>query len=459
MFFNEGIMKLSLNRYLIWAVTLICLFGFYFCVCFFQMPKGDDLLAPFYMGFMHYVDGYELNSLERTETIAQAINQFISYYLQFNGRLTMLFQGYLLNKVGWFGISLISSEVYVLTILLIGRIGLRSWEAVVKSPFFLVLTSLYMYELTATGSYIEMWTFVCQYGVPTLLYLLYYMLITNFYELEEISKWKVAGIGALGVIAGACHECLGALCIFLVSIRTSSLLVNKKICLKKVWINAGLLFGYICTLFAPGNFKRLLSEHDVARFSLGIVGKIQTSIESHFLAFGGLQKSVVILVGIFFIFIVLSFVRNKMTILSIIKENSEIILTLFASVIMWAVFAPPVPQYGLQFWKALLIIWLLRGIATNICSVKVWNVLSVMALAIWVYINGTWMPDLIRVTTERQVQIAEAVENKQDVVYVSQYPESTNRWLTHFNMANQNKFESVYAIEYYGTKVLIKSDE
>ena len=170
------------------------------------------------MGFMHYVDGYELNSLERTETIAQAINQFISYYLQFNGRLTMLFQGYLLNKVGWFGTSLISSGTYVLTILLIGRIGLRSWEAVVKSPLFLVLTSLYLYELTATGSYIEMWTFVCQYGIPTLLYLLYYMLITNFYELEKISKWQVTSIGALGVIAGACHECLGALCIFLVSI-------------------------------------------------------------------------------------------------------------------------------------------------------------------------------------------------------------------------------------------------
>lgn len=159
-----------------------------------------------------------------------------------------------------------------------------------KIPVWLLLSTLYMYEMTPTGTYIEMWTFVCQYGIPTFLYLLYYFFISEAYKKDIVTRGKAVWLLILGFLSGACHECLGAFCICLVTVKAIWEAYPKHMNFKRIWLNIGLYLGYVITVFAPGNFKQLFSDHDNARYILGIVEKIQTSIYEHLIAAGVLSK-------------------------------------------------------------------------------------------------------------------------------------------------------------------------
>ena len=118
------------------------------------MPVGDDLLAPFYMGFQHYVDAIEWKPSVRVETIEMAVKQWIQYYLTFNGRITSLFQGYLFNKLGECGTAIVSSTIYTATILLICRIGLNSWKGI-KMP---CLVTFVFYLYVSVNTYRNIYT-------------------------------------------------------------------------------------------------------------------------------------------------------------------------------------------------------------------------------------------------------------------------------------------------------------
>lgn len=401
------------------------------------------------------MDGAEWKPVERVETFGQAFQQYASYYMQFNGRLPALLQSLSYNKLGTLGTACISATVYVSTLLLIVRIGLKSWENVVKAPVWLLLSSLYMYELTPTGTYIEMWTFVCQYGVPTLLYLLYYLLVLETYKEDRVTKGKAVWLLILGFLAGACHECLGAFCICLVTVKAIWKVYQKHMNLKRIWLNIGLYLGYMVTFFAPGNFKRLFSSHDEARHMLGVMEKVQTSIYEHMIAAGVLSRREGWLFLVFLVVAVVSCIKYKTSVWVLVKDNLEILITLVSSVFVWAIFAPPVPQYGLQFWKALLIIFLLRGIDIDVFKNCFWNVFAVMILSLWMNINLRWIPDLISVTMERRAQIEDAIDKGEDMVYVKKYPQSTYRYLTLYNYANQNVFNDDCGIKYYGIRIII----
>ncbi len=448
-------MKKLTKRYMI-IFILAVLAVFYFIICYFQMPKGDDLLAPFYMSHLHYVDesGWEPN--ERLITFGQAIRQFISYYMTFNGRIPVLFSGFIFGRFGQIVTAVISSLVYVSTILTVAKLGLQSWDKVVKAPIWLLFCSIYMYQLTPTGSYIEMWTFVCQYGIPTLLYLLYYQLVINAYRKEEISVWEKTRIFILGFCAGLCHECLGVFCICLVLVRAILEIRKHHMHFKRIWLNIGLWVGYVITFSAPGNFKRLLSNHDEARYSLGIIEKMSTSIYEHFIAAGVLSRKEGWMFLLLAFFATASCIKMKKSILFLIESNLEILVTLFLSVLVWAVFAPPVPQYGLQLWKALLIIFMLRFVDVSILSNKVWELISISGIVIWIGFNIGWVSDLVNVTIERRGEIADAVESGKDEVYVRRYPESTAGYLTLYNYTNNDVFDNAYAIEYYGIRIKIE---
>ena len=168
-------------KYSLFIGILILLFSFYYIISYYQMRLGDDILFSFYMGFKNYLDGNIWEPEERILTLKQAIEQYAQYYITFSGRITSLLQGYFFNLFGEKIISVISAFIYVGIILLIVKIG---WGGrnFVKAPVILLLCSFYMFQLSATGSYINMWTITCHYSVPTLLFLLYYYIIKKTYS-------------------------------------------------------------------------------------------------------------------------------------------------------------------------------------------------------------------------------------------------------------------------------------
>lgn len=453
-------MRTHIQKYYLAWLIIIGLAVFYFLVCFYQMRKGDDLLAPYYMSFLHYVDGADWKPVDRLWTVGQAIEQFAVYYLNFNGRTTTLFQGLLFSWGGHGIISAISALVYVSISLLTVRIGLKSWKKVFEAPAWILMCSVYMYQLTRTGLYIEMWTFVCQYAVPVLLYLLYYLLVTDTYQMVRISKRRIWGITVLALVAGSCHECLGIFCILLVTVKgVHESCFKKSMRFRRIWINTGLLAGYLITLLAPGNFKRLFSSHDSERFSMGIADKLKTSITEHAASTGIMETGSLMVLVIFILFIIITQLKKKKPIWEYIKDNFEFIIVLLASVAVWAVFAPPVPPYGLQLWKSVLIIFLLRLIDIDIIHTKQWNILGLSAMIVWIAFNALWMPDLIKVTLYRQEQISNAVAEGKNVVYIEKYPDSTDCYLTLKNYVNRNVFNNDQAIKYYGIEILIEGEQ
>lgn len=317
-----------------------------------------------------------------------------------------------------------------------------------------------MFQLSATGSYINMWTITCHYSVPTLLFLLYYYIIKKTYSKESISRKRKTVIFFLGFLCGMCHECLGAFLILMVSISTiyESCIVRKATPIKRLSLNIGLYLGYVIILLAPGNYKRLFGEHDASRLHTDIISKFQNSIEQHLLAAGVLNKFQIALVVLFGIFVIITYIKKRYSIYEWFKDNLELVSVILISVPVWALFAP-VPLYGLQLWKASLIILILK--ACDVTLIKEWtrSVLAIAGCIVFIMMSITWIPDLTEVTTERREQIREAKENGEEVVCLERYPETTANYLTLYNYANrEDVFNDIIYDKYYGIKITIEEE-
>ena len=452
-----GVGKLSnIRKYGLFLLILMCIWIFYFIICYYQMPVGDDLLTTFEDSYLHYVDGSEWIPEGRIDTLQKAILKWMGNYFNFNGRITGLFSGYILYKCGWKFTAFVSATIYTFIILLVGRIGLTSWEKIIKSPALLLLISVYLYQLTPTGTYICMWTFVNQYALPLLLYLIYYMLVVKLYRKQNLSLQIKFLIILLGFIAGACHECLGVLVILMTGMKLLYEVSLKKVRINRLWINSGFYLGYMVILFAPANFKRALTVHDSARLSTDIVEKLKISIYEHLIASGVLTRTEIWMVIIFIGLIIVSLYKKRTNLSQWIWPNIEFFSVIVASIPLWAIFAPPVPQYGLQFWKVCLIIFMLRAVSIEIWNIKIWNIIGISALLLWLATNVVWVTDLVTVTKGRITEIEKAKERGNEVVVVQRYPDTTYNYLTMYNIANQNQFDNALGEAFYGIRIIIE---
>lgn len=430
---------------------------FYFIIQYYQLPMGDDTLAPFLNMTQHYVSNGNWTPDVKITTFSMMITAIIDYWKHFGGRISTVFWVPLLGIVGQKVCAFIGATVYTGIILCIGRIAWGEWKKIFDHPLALLIIALYQYYLTATSSYMQMWTMVCHYAMPTFLCLIYYIYADWLMHQKKIYKWNILGIIVLGLLTGTTHEVIALLCIIMVGIRGIVLLKKYRMKFKRVYIHTGLIIGYTICVFAPGNWERMKISHDAARTQTGILFKIKTSMEAHILAMGLQEKWPLIILSICFVCMMLTiFIWNKKKLRDVIEENIEILAVIISSLLIWTIFAPPVPQYGLQFTKACICIFIFRNMEVKMQKGSISLCIAIVSI-LWVSItNISWCRELVETTTLRREQIQTALSAGKTEVTVSRYPDSTAKYVTFFNRANEDIYLDVCSKIYYGIEIHVE---
>lgn len=434
---------------------LLFIFIFFYVIQYFQMPIGDDVLFRYKDSYFHYTETEEWLPTEKIMNLSMMKNEIWNRWKAFSGRFSTVFWVPFINIVGNGVCAAIGSGVYLGVILCVARIAIGSWQKLILHPLEIIYLFLGQYAMSSTGYYMGMWTFVCHYGMPVLLCLLYYILWTEMMERKENRSRDIILLSVVGVIMGASHELLPMYSFILIGIRSLCMYLNRerKLC-SLIFIHLGGVVGYIFCVFAPGNLIRLQSGHDMLRVNTGIADKFIVSLYAHIRAVGLFDKAYWPLLAAGLGFFVIS-IRKKNGIVTYVKENMEFLSVCILSVFLWAAVAPPVPQYGLQIWKAIFLVCVMRNLDLSRMLGKWYLSVTVICFCLCLLMNTFWCRDLVSVTVERRELVQEALLNKEEKVIVPEYPESTSNYITGFNMANGEYHDDIY-IEYYG--LLIKPE-
>lgn len=449
-------MKISIEKIkiLLSIIAITFIFTLFFVTLYGQIPTGDDILFQFKDSFYWYTQREVWHPTQFINTFLLMIEEISNRWSLFSGRLTTAFFVPLLNVLGQKICSFIGALIYTFIILSIAVLAFEKdgkQRNFLQHPFELMIICLFQYALTPTALYMYQWTFVCHYAMPTLMYLLY-IIFTKKYAQDHCRKIIICQT-IMGLFTGATHELLGAYCIMIIFFEWLQLYIMKKATIKDLYIHAGLIVGYAVTLLAPGNFIRLQIDHDNSRITAGMMEKIRCSIGAHVyaLGIGDLIPTLIVIVSI--ILLLLSWYYEKRNIKEIIFNNIGIMLSMILSVIMWAVVAPPVPQYGLQIWKALVIIFICRNIHLRHINQYIYSAVTVILISICILQSWKWQSELIKIGNLRREQIANAIANEETIVYISRYPDITSNYMTRFNCANENGFSGEFGKLFYGIEV------
>jgi len=436
------------------SIMILFLAGIIFYIIqYYQLLLGDDVLFQYENSHYCYTGLKQWGPDEKITNLSMMIDEVWARWKYFSGRFSTVVLVPLLNILGQKICSVMGSIVYVLVIICIGRVIWGSWKEIFRHPLGLLCIYLLQFHLSPTASYMQMWTFVCHYSMPLVLCLLYYVFWMEYTKKQLTMKWLVA-LNVFGVYVGATHELLPLYCFILIGIR--GIMIYKKQFFKPLALsNIGILLGYLFVVVAPGNLIRMGIDHDKRRMETGIKEKIWISLNAHIQALG--LENLIVKIFLITAIIIIGYAgyRNRSKIKENILDNLEFVVAAALSIILWAIVAPPVAQYSLPFFKAIVVILFFRMIDIEIkFSSKYVAFVSAMVL-VFVFTNVAWCKDLIDVATYRRYQIEVAKEeNKSEVVLVN-YPESTANYFTDDNMGNiPGIYDTETNTDFYGIRLI-----
>lgn len=446
-------MKIQYSQIKIYFCIIIIALTFilYFIVQYGQIPMGDDILFQFKDSFLWYTKKSEWHPTQIIDTFPLMIKEVCDRWKLFSGRLTTVVLVPLLNIGGQKICSFIGAFTYTSIILCIGKLA---WEDVFQHPFGLAIISMFQYALTSTALYMQLWTFVCHYAIPTLLCLLY-IIYTKRNKRQSVDGKNAIFLTFLGGITGATHELIGGYCIIIIFFDWLQSYVqgNTKSFLKDLRLHVGLIVGYAVCLLAPGNLFRIKIEHDKSRITTSIFEKIRISIGAHIYALGIGDVFPTLIVLVAFVLILISVRIEKRRFKDFIINNMALLLSIMISIFMWAAVAPPVAPYGLQIWKALFIVFIFRNIRIEYHNRTIYCMATSILIFFCIWQNWKWTSELLRIGNLRREQIESAIAEDEEIVFVSQYPDITSNYMTMFNLANENEFSGEFGKEFYGIEV------
>lgn len=440
--------------------SLLILLGaaiIFYIIQYYQFLWGDDVLFQYENSHYCYTGLNQWWPAERITNLSMMHNEVWARWLYFSGRLSTVFFVPLLNIWGQNICSIIGSIIYVLFIIFMARIIWGNWKECLLHPIGLLCIYLLQFHFSPTVSYMQMWTFVCHYSMPIVLCLLYYILWVECTK-KQMSWRGLLAINLFGIYVGATHELLPLYCFILIGVR--GLVLYKKKFFKPLLIsNIGILLGYLVVVFAPGNLVRMGIAHDKRRMETGIKEKFAISWKSHVEALGleNLIVKVLLIVAIFII--VFSVYKKRKKVKEMILDNLEFVVAAVLSVVLWAIVAPPVAQYSLPFFKAVLLIFFFRIV--NIESTFSLKYVGLVCATVVVFMlsNIGWCRDVVDVTIYRREQIRIAKEANLDEVVVINYPESTANYYTDFNVGNTpGMHDNVVDADFYGIRIITVED-
>ncbi len=446
------------------SIFVILFFGlFWFLICYYQLPRGDDVLFQFSTGMTYYLDNTEQMLGNQITNFEELIDSVIYIYNVWSGRIIGYLLIPLLSIFGQVFTSLLSSIIFNLIII---NVVLLIWnknnmkQEIFSHPLGILLLNIIIFLLGHYMGYMTMWTFVSIYGVSTLLYL-FLLNWTNFLFKKNfnIGLFLIIISNLVGFIAGLTHEVIGAISILMLLVKFYYMVRNTKISIFKVAINyVGLIIGYTICFFAPGNFIRMQSSHDSGIHSM-FLEKARRSIFSHIKIILENPYFLGILIFVFLTYLLLKINNNNS--IKIIGKNFVFLIGIVFSIFIWS-FSSYVPSYGLLFYICLVCIVVFRIYDDCFKITKMVKIINKFTTSITILLilivfafNMVWVNDLININNERRNLINFSKEKK---VNIPKLPESTNNNFTMNNYSNmQRNFNTKYYRRYYGKHILISN--
>lgn len=441
------------------SIFILGMFGYLFYILqYLYLPVGDDVLFQFKSSYQLYTNKDMWRPTELISGISEMNEEIWGRWLNFSGRFTTVYFVPLLNIAGQRICAVIGTLIYIGTGIAIGRLCWGSWKQVFIHPIGLMIIYLLQYQLSPSSMYMQMWTFVCHYHFPILLYLLYYIFWES--QLKNEMTWKRLLVTNLfGIIVGATHELLPLYLFIIMAIYGIKNFKQEGIFIF-IKTNLGLMAGYLFVALAPGNIVRMQIEHDVARTQTGIIEKLGASILPHAVVLGMKSPIVIALLVCALWWIGKRIIIKRLSIKDVLFENLEYLVAGFASVFLWAIVAPPVGLYTLPFFKAILIIWFFRTIKVKMESRRWYPCWAAIIIVVYLITNFGWVKDFYSVATLRKNQVQEAIRNNQEEVIVTRYPDTTYNCLTSYNHANEDGiYETEDQEKYYGLHIIIGEEQ
>lgn len=341
--------KLKISIVVSSVIIMILSVLFVILVSYSRPPVGDDILLSFFGYFSPYYnpDGFVLG--DRIHSIFQAFQSVKETYMNWGGRVVGFFLMPFISIYGDWFIAVANALVLLGIILSTGVLIFGNIKKVLLQPFFLIFGFLVFVYFYFGIYYLLMWAMMAPYGVSALLCLVYVYFIQRVYDCKNIYIKDIIFINLLGFTTGITHEIyVLVMCVFLLV-----LFIQSKEKIKHLICNIGIFVGAILCVFAPGNFVRMKSVHDVSIFDPYII-KLAKSIITHIHAILGYGLYLLpICLFLFVLFCILLFLNRK-NLGALLKESKALIpyfFVLLSSPFIWAI-ASYVPSYGLVLFTA-----------------------------------------------------------------------------------------------------------
>lgn len=455
------------------AISLFAILSFgilWYLICYYQLPRGDDVLTQFSKGITLYVDNTKPILGDKITSLDLFVEHLTLNYQLWTGRIIGLILIPLLTIFGQQFTAIMSSVIYSLIVInvsfLIWDKGKNNFE-ILNHPLEIIFLHMIIFGLGKYMGYMTMWTFVSIYAVSALLYL---MLLNSTVALCKTNFnntfASVIGLNVLGLIAGLSHEVIGAVCILMILTECLLIWKNNKHLIYKILRNYfGLGVGYIICFTAPGNFNRMQQLHD-SGIDRAYLIKVKSSIWAHLAILPGNKYilGILIIVALLYFFYRTSPWKTGLLI-TLLMNNYIYLLGMVFSIAIWGA-ASYVPSYGLLFYMCLVCIVLFRTyddccmrniITANELISNIKRPIALMFCLMFLAYNAIWIASLITVTNERHCLIEAARYRGDEVVSVPQYPEIVNNVFTLGNYVNRQKeFDTEYYIKYFGVHILIE---
>lgn len=439
-------------------------FTIWFCISYFQLPMGDDILYQFKYGASWYMDQPPVPVGEHITNLRGVFENSCYTYLYWSGRII----GYaLLPLISLWGlgfVAVLSALINETVILIIMRLIYKEeklTKAFLQHPAILVLTHVLVFAFGRYMDYLSMWTFTSIYTISVLLFL---AILFKTQKAEksrfEISAKDILQLNILGFFMGISHEVYGAILILILGIKFI-LRLKKGNILRYLMSYLGLGIGYLICFFAPGNIVRMNSAHD-ADINNPISQKFMTSLLNHIYVGTG-EKYLVCLLSVFVILCVTFALLIKSIhllpfIKSILADNYEYIIGAIFSIFIWMA-SSYVPSYGILlfmcFYTIVLCDIILKISSKNRNIVVLNSYMSGIVMLCVVVWYLSWIPNLISSTIEIRQQIKTGLSSGNAEIVVMKYPDEIDNVYTFHNYRN-NGYSDEVDIKYWGKPLVFK---